>query len=186
MKLYFAYGANLNIDSMEYRCPDAVAVEPCYLSGWRLGFSGVATIRPDPDGAVAGALWAISEADECSLDRFEGYPSLYRKETIQIDGMEVMVYVMNADYPSEPGNNYLMTIAQGYQDWNLDLGYLAEAVERTEQETYDYDLQRSTQSRTGIDRISRLVADDLYMESSNDVRWLRDQWDSHRYPSTFE
>jgi gamma-glutamylcyclotransferase (GGCT)/AIG2-like uncharacterized protein YtfP len=131
MKLYFAYGANLNIENMSYRCPDAVAVQPFYLQGWSLAFSGVATIRPDADGCVAGALWAISEDDERSLDTFEGFPSLYRKKTIQIDGMEVMIYVMNANYPSEPSTNYLMTIAQGYQDWALDISYLAEAVDST-------------------------------------------------------
>lgn len=186
MKLYFAYGANLNIHSMGYRCPDAVPVEAFYLQGWSLAFSGVATIQPDPDGCVAGALWAISDEDERSLDQFEGFPGLYRKETLTQDGLEFMVYVMNSDHPSEPSNNYLMTIAQGYQDWSLDLGYLSEAVERTQQETYHYDLQWSTQPRTGLARVSRLVADRVYMESGDDVRWLRDQWNSDRYPSTLE
>ncbi len=184
MKLYFAYGANLNIDSMSYRCPDAVAVQPFYLEGWSLGFSGVATIRPDDTGTVAGALWAISEADERALDMFEGYPSLYRKETIQSDGLEFMVYVMNSDYPNEPSSGYLMTIAQGYQDWSLDVGYLAEAVQQTEQEIYDYDLQRSTAARVG--RNAGFMEDDLYLQSSDDVRWLRDVWHTDRSPSTLE
>lgn len=169
---------------MGYRCPDAVAVEPLYLEGWRLAFSGVATIKPDPNGVVAGALWAISEADERSLDTFEGYPSLYRKEILQVDGMEIMVYVMNSDWPSEPSANYLMTIAQGYQDWNLDLDYLARAVETTEQEIYNYDLQRSTPKRTG--RHTGFLEDSVYLESSDDVRWLRDHWNTDRYPSTME
>jgi len=184
MKLYFAYGANLNIDSMGYRCPDAVAVEPFYLPGHRLAFSGVATIVPDPRGTVAGALWAISEADERSLDTFEGYPTLYRKEILQADGLEFMVYVMNSAWPSEPSTNYLMTIAQGYQDWDLDLEYLGQAVTTTQQEIYDYDLQRST--RTGTGRSFEFLEDDVYLEHGNDLRWLRDSWRPDRYPSTLE
>ena len=186
MKLYFAYGANLNINSMSYRCPDAVAVQPFYLQGWSLAFSGVANIRPDADGCVAGALWAISDADERSLDIFEGYPTLYRKEVIRSDGLEFMIYVMNSDGPGEPSANYLMTIAQGYQDWKLDIDYLTQAVQRTEQEINDYDLQWST--RTGSpprDAVTDL-ADHVYLESGNDVRWLRDQWNPNRFPYTME
>jgi gamma-glutamylcyclotransferase (GGCT)/AIG2-like uncharacterized protein YtfP len=184
MKLYFAYGANLNIDNMIYRCADAVEVEPFYLKGWRLAFSGVATIVPDPVSTVAGALWAISDEDERALDVFEGWPTLYRKETIQSDGIEFMVYVMNSTQPWEPSSGYLSTIAQGYRDWNLDLDHLSRAVLRTQEETDD--LYRNTSSRTRLDRISGLVASDVYLEPSDDVRWLRDLWHTDRSPSTLE
>ena len=82
MKLYFAYGANLNIENMAQRCPSAVAIEPFYLHDYRLMFSGVATIEPALNARVPGALWAITEACEKSLDVFEGYPWLYRKQDI--------------------------------------------------------------------------------------------------------
>lgn len=144
MKLYFAYGANLNQDNMSYRCPDAVAVQPLRLNGWRLAFSGVATIQPDPAGTVHGALWAISDADELALDTFEGWPTLYRKEIIRVDGMDVMVYVMNSDRPWPPSSGYLETIAQGYRDWGLDLACLDRAVATTNKETIDHDMYRST------------------------------------------
>lgn len=184
MKLYFAYGANLNIDNMVYRCPDAVEVQPFYLKGWTLAFSGVATIVPDPNGSVAGALWAISDEDEQSLDVFEGWPTLYRKETIQADDLEFMVYVMNSDQPWEPSPGYLETIAQGYQDWNLDLGHLFRAVRQTKEKLND--LYRSPISDTWHDPLYGLVEDDVYLESSNDVRWLRDVWYTDRSTSTAE
>lgn len=186
MKLYLAYGANLNKQSMSHRCPDAVAVQPVYLQGWSLAFSGVATIRPNGRGCVAGALWAISDADEQSLDHFEGYPDLYRKEVVRVDDMDVMVYVMNGDYPSEPSTGYLMTIAQGYQDWKLDIDYLAQAVKNTQQEIYDYDLQWSTRIESQHGDSSADLADCLYLESRDDLRWLRDQWCTNRFPHTME
>jgi hypothetical protein len=136
MKLYFAYGANLNRDNMAWRCPDAVAVQPFYLMDWRLAFSSVATIQPSVGERAPGALWAISDRDEQALDVFEGWPSLYRKERIGQDGLEFMVYIMNSDRPSEPSGGYVATIAQGYQDWGLDLSDLDHAVQCTIQEQY--------------------------------------------------
>jgi gamma-glutamylcyclotransferase (GGCT)/AIG2-like uncharacterized protein YtfP len=183
MKLYFAYGANLNIDNMSRRCPDAVTVQPFYLRNWRLSFSGVATIQPSQDNYVAGALWAISESDERALDDFEGYPYLYRKEIIQSDGLEFMVYVMNQDPPGEPGVNYLLTIAQGYQDWNLDIEDLADAVYQTQQEEYHNDLHRS--STTNDPRVGGTLSVDLQLQSSHDLRHVCDHELAHRDPAPF-
>lgn len=134
MKLYLAYGANLNQANMAWRCADAVAVQPFYLLDWRLAFSGVATVQPSKGDRVPGALWAISDQDEAALDRFEAWPSLYRKQTLRQDNLEFMLYVMNSDSPQEPSAGYVLTIAQGYQDWGLDLADLHCAVQRTIQE----------------------------------------------------
>lgn len=144
--LYFAYGANLNTRGMQYRCPDAVKVKPFYLKGWRLSFSGVATIQPSHGDHVPGALWELTQKCEKSLDIFEGWPTLYRKEIIKLDGMEFMVYIMNHDTPYEPSPGYLMTIANGYQDWGLDLADLTEAVLTTQEEAHDLHQNNSTSS----------------------------------------
>lgn len=170
MKLYFAYGANLNKDSMRVRCPDAVPISEFRLQDYRLAFSGVATILPEQGSEVVGGLWVISETDELALDRFEGYPSMYRKEVVQQDGMDIMVYVMNSTEPWEPSANYLMTIAEGYQDFGLDIARLAQAVERTQQEI-DYDMQWSTPTGIGLDTS---LEEPLRDQFSHDIRWLRD------------
>ena len=46
--LYFAYGSNINLDQMSYRCPAAQVVGPVTLDGYELLFrgSGVATSAP--------------------------------------------------------------------------------------------------------------------------------------------
>ena len=35
---YFAYGSNMNLDQMAYRCPAASVVEKVKLEGYRLTF----------------------------------------------------------------------------------------------------------------------------------------------------
>ena len=59
-KLYFAYGSNMDLNQMAFRCPDAQALETVRLEGYRLAFRsnggnrGVATILPDPDSMWMG------------------------------------------------------------------------------------------------------------------------------------
>ena len=79
-KLYFAYGSNMNLNQMAFRCPDAEVVESVRLEGYRLAFrtngggNGVATILPEEGSCVDGVLWRISEQDEQHLDHYEGFP----------------------------------------------------------------------------------------------------------------
>ena len=73
-KLYFAYGSNMDLNQMAFRCPDAQALETVRLEGYCLAFRsnggnrGVATILPDPDSHVNGVLWEISPEDERNLN----------------------------------------------------------------------------------------------------------------------
>ena len=131
MKLYFAYGANLNREGMRFRCPAARPVSTFLLQDWQLAFSGVATIRPQPGATVPGALWEITPECEDNLDVFEGFPFLYSKVYMQQDNQEFMAYVMNDDPPSPPGRSYFNTILEGYRDWNLPVSELHRAREST-------------------------------------------------------
>ena len=156
MKLYFAYGANLNIANMAQRCPSAVAIEPFYLHDYRLMFSGVATIEPAEGARVPGALWAITEACD----------------------------VMNSAAPDEPGASYLETIAQGYEDFGLGLDDLWAAVQHTK-EMQD-DMQWSTHTGSPLRDCATDLADHVYLEPGHDLRWLRDVESSHRDPDPIQ
>lgn len=131
MKLYFAYGANLNLEGMRFRCPAARPVSAFLLQDWQLTFSGVATIQPRPGAAVPGALWEITAECEDNLDVFEGFPFLYSKVYLAQGNQEFMAYVMNDDPPAAPSRSYFNTILEGYRDWNLPVSELHRAREST-------------------------------------------------------
>ena len=88
--MYFAYGSNINLVQMAYRCPAAQVVGPVVLEGYELLFrgnasgNGVATIKPKEGQQVHGLLWRITPGCERSLDLYEGYPHLYEKESVAV------------------------------------------------------------------------------------------------------
>ena len=136
--LYGAYGANLNMANMEVRCPQAKPILGFNLVGYRLVFNGVADIIKDKDTKVPIGLWKITKECEKSLDRYEGYPHLYKKIRLKIDdpgfkGQKVMFYVMRRKGVALPPASYFNTIAQGYDDFALDKDYLNWAVHEADQ-----------------------------------------------------
>jgi gamma-glutamylcyclotransferase (GGCT)/AIG2-like uncharacterized protein YtfP len=131
MKLYFAYGANLNLEGMRFRCPSAHPVSAFSLQDYQLAFSGVATIQPKPGATVPGALWEITEECEDNLDVFEGFPFLYSKIYLTQGNQEFMAYVMNDDPPAGPSRSYFNTIREGYRDWDLPIAELERARDLT-------------------------------------------------------
>lgn len=127
MNLYFAYGANLSLDSMAWRCPQARPLTAFYLRDWRLELHCHATIRPSAGDRVAGALWSITPDCEDSLDSFEGYPVYYQKQIVEQDGVQFMIYVMNEPLSGSPGQGYVDLLREGYQDWCLPEPWLDRA-----------------------------------------------------------
>ncbi len=161
---YFAYGSNMNLDQMARRCPDAEVVGPVRLNGYRLAFAGsphngVATILPAANSHVYGVLWKISAQDEKSLDRYEGFPRLYGKETVTVKdeaGREhqVMAYTMNAPYrdcPAVPDASYLYGIVAGCRQNRISPLPVYKAFERVSKEVGMQREHRSTRRR-GFDR----------------------------------
>ena len=91
------------------------------------------TVEPRKGKSVPVLVWAITEADERSLDIYEGWPHLYRKVNVPIavDGKQrtAMMYVMTDGHElGEPSPGYYGTIAHGYKDFGFDLAVLEQAV----------------------------------------------------------
>lgn len=131
MSLYAAYGSNLNMKQMAIRCPTASVVGSGKLNGYKLAFCGVATVFPCENSSVPVAVWEIDEDCERALDRYEGFPRLYRKETVEVEvddvALDAMIYIMNRSRLYPPAGSYYRTIEQGYEDFGLDLACLEQA-----------------------------------------------------------
>ena len=133
---YLAYGSNLNIEQMKRRCPNAIKVGTSIIEDYELEFRYYLTIVPSTKNKVPVGVWLVDEQDEASLDIYEGYPTLYRKEYIEItvnnEKVNALVYIMNdVREKSKPSQVYLNTCRQGYKDFNLDISYLNKAYEKS-------------------------------------------------------
>lgn len=159
--LYFAYGSNMDLDQMEFRCPDAEVLGNARLEGYHLTFrgrkrkGGVATILPDEGSHVDGVLWKITGKCEESLDWYEGYPNLYGKEVIQVTGADgnayqAMVYTMNAPYkdqPAIPSQLYLVGILKGCVQNGLSLEPIRAATKQVEKEVDERNVRTKKKNR---------------------------------------
>lgn len=149
-KLYLAYGSNLNLAQMRYRCPDARMVGYTYLPDRKLAFRGSQTgnylTLDEAPGAYPGVpcgVFEISERDQASLDRYEGYPRFYRRGIVPVEhiwdvrtrqelpltcGKVAMVYLMQHGHPlGKPSRAYWQTCLQGYRDFHFDPRFLDRA-----------------------------------------------------------
>ena len=145
-RLYIAYGSNLNLEQMKRRCPTAEVVGTAELKNWRLWFRGgtnsaVATVERERGFKVPVLIWRIQPEDEVALNRYEGFPFLYRKETLRltVNGKRVraMVYIMNADrHPyGTPSAGYFNTIREGYESAGFNVSILYDAVKHSKEAT---------------------------------------------------
>ena len=154
-RLYVAYGSNLNIRQMKYRCPGAKLYGTGVIDDYELQFKGqphsaFATIAPKEGASVPVAVWEISEKNEQALDRYEGYPSHYFKQNVpvQLDGEEVsaMVYIMNLKIGfGLPSPYYYQTVYEGYNDCELDTDVLNRAVMESSAQFYASHRQSESQ-----------------------------------------
>lgn len=147
-RLYVAYGSNLNLEQMQYRCPTAKLVGTGVIENCELQFKGFptgafATIGQKPGASVPVGVFDIQPMDERSLDRYEGYPSHYFKKTVPVqmtngDKVNAMVYIMNPKMQfGMPSANYYCVVHQGYKDCGLDTHVLNEAVQKSAGKYYE-------------------------------------------------
>lgn len=132
-KLYIAYGSNINLEQMAYRCPNSDIVGTSIIKGYELQFKGFATIAENENAETPVLVWLVPQQDEKRLDRYEGYPNLYRKENLEVkiggESCEAMVYIMNGDRPLHmPSLEYYNCIELGYLKNGMDTDCLVQAL----------------------------------------------------------
>ena len=135
--LYVAYGSNMNLEQMAYRCPKSTVVGNGKIKGWKLVFNVHADIiKGKKSDEVPVVVWDIHKDDWKKLDVYEGYPTYYIRENINVkmdDGKSVdaIVYVMTKNrkgiYP--PFKDYFRVCEIGYIENGIDTRPLNEALE---------------------------------------------------------
>ncbi len=129
-RLCFAFGSNMNAEQMARRVPGAFEVAVATLRdfdldfvGWSSGWGGgVATVAPRRGRNVAGVLYALTDEQLAALDRFEGVPTVYRRETCSVivrgSGVAVRaeLYRHRDATRAAPSGRYLATIRRALRD----------------------------------------------------------------------
>ncbi len=147
-RYYLAYGSNLNVEQMAWRCPTAEIMGTGVIENYELLFKGsktgsYLTIEKKAGARVPVAVWAVTEEDEAALDRYEGFPSFYYKKEMLITykgiqsgkerKREAFVYIMHEDRPiGMPMRGYVQTCMEGYNAFGFDPTILVKAVIRSE------------------------------------------------------
>ena len=142
-RYYLAYGSNLNIAQMQFRCPDATVAGTAVIPDYELLFKGsltgaYLTIEPKQGAQVPVGVWEVSLADEQKLDRYEGFPNFYYKKNIRLPvadnrtgktrQRDAFVYVMHEDRKlGVPTSFYVRTCLEGYRDFGFDPAPLRQA-----------------------------------------------------------
>tara|TARA_B100000795_G_C22496159_1_gene322164 strand:+ start:162 stop:557 length:396 start_codon:yes stop_codon:yes gene_type:complete len=128
--LYFAYGSNLHHAQMRRRCKDSIFLKKINLKDFKLTFRNMyADIEFKKNSLVIGALFEISKIDEKKLDKYEDYPTIYKKYYFTRYGKKVMTYTMTKKTSfTFPTERYLNIIKRGYSDCDLDKNYLKNAL----------------------------------------------------------
>ena len=145
--LYVAYGSNLNVQQMSYRCPRATVAFTGYLINWKLLYRGsrtgsYATVKRQKGSRVPVAVWNIDNKNEKALDLYEGYPRFYRKKNVFVQlkngtRKKAMIYLLpDSATVGKPSNRYVETVLQGYKDMGFDTDYLYDSLEYNLKEMY--------------------------------------------------
>ncbi len=158
MALYAAYGSNMDPSQMLQRCPSSPLAGTGWLPGWRLTFGGedlgwegaLATIVQDdraepgatnsgpgagPESSVFVVLYDMSDADERTLDSWEGADlGVYQKIRLRVHTIEgdtlAWMYVLDAFEGGLPSARYLGVIADSAEAADAPAEYVRDLRSR--------------------------------------------------------
>ena len=133
MPLYFAYGSNMDRDTMAVRCPASRPLGVGRLARHRFVImrEGYASVVRDPGRSVWGLVWDLALADMPALDRYEGvggglYVKVQQAVISQQGPRRVLVYVGRNAGPGRPLPGYMQGVVAAARLAALPVGYLGE------------------------------------------------------------
>lgn len=148
-KYYLAYGSNLNIRQMRYRCPTAKPIGITAIPDYELLYKGsktgsYLTIEKKKGSLVPIVVWEVTAADEKRLDAYEGYPNFYYKKEMKLPvrlangktkKLTAFIYIMHEERELGcPSLAYIRTCKEGYRNFGFDQKYLETAYLRSTKE----------------------------------------------------
>ena len=164
-QLYIAYGSNINLEQMAYRCSHSKVAGTSEIKNFELEFRGVATIVPKENASVPVLIWKLDERDLSTLNQYEGWSRLYRQEKMEFElngkTFEGMAYLMNYGKIAPPSQEYYNTILQGYRENGLDESFLQKALKNSLQ--MDFAVEEIDED-FDIDEFEDIDYDDFQME----------------------
>ena len=132
MPLYFAYGANMDVEAMAKRCPRSEPLGLARLMRHRLAVmrEGWLTATRDAVANVDGVLWTIALADMPALDRYEGLgDGLYVKaaQPVVVAGgaKRALIYFGANSGPGVARADYIADVLRAAKRWALPAATIA-------------------------------------------------------------
>ena len=140
MRLYFAYGSNMDRAGMRHRCPGARPAGTGVLHGWRLLVmsGGYVSIARRTQARVHGVLWRLTPCDLMALDLYEAVASgLYRRRVLPVFSggkrIAALVYVGRSLVPGRAQPGHLPLVIAAAQSWRLPPRYIGELQQLAQQ-----------------------------------------------------
>ena len=126
---------------MAHRCPHSPLRSTGWLTGWRITFGGegwdgaLPTLVEDSSSQIFVALYDVTDADEASLDSWEGADQgLYRKVRVRVATLEgeqlAWVYVLDDFEGGTPSALTLGILADAAEAAGAPADYVAELRSR--------------------------------------------------------
>ncbi len=136
MTLYFAYGSNMQRQAMRRRCPNAHAVGPATLDGYKffIGVDGWGSVKPCRGECVHGVLWRLTPRDIAALHAYEllhqGFYDV-RHVPVRAGGncVRAMIYLLRRRASGRPKPGYVEMITVAARGWKLPERYIR-SIER--------------------------------------------------------
>lgn len=133
MPLYFAYGANLDVEAMRRRCPRSQPLGRARLARHRFFImaNGFASVARDPRMQVHGVLYDLALSDVPMLDRYEEIGrGVYAKMTQPVlrEGaapVRALIYVGCDATVGVARGEYLAGIVAAARAWELPAAHIA-------------------------------------------------------------
>ena len=129
------------------RCPGANILGTTKLKDYERLFKGsktgsYLTIEKKEGSTVPVVIWEVTESDEKSLDRYEGYPIFYYKKEMKLQykgirtgkrrTVNAFVYIMHEENPvGVPSIYYMKTCIDGYDTFYFDKNILINAYKKS-------------------------------------------------------